>query len=263
MIDYLVIALLVYLGSLAYLYFNQTNLIFHPDTSRPDTVDGVQDAKVTTQDGLTLWGWYLPPQGNKPIIVLFHGNAGNYSHRIGKAFALNEQGYGVILTEYRGYGGNEGRPSKDGLLDDGRAWMEFAQAQNRPLIIYGESIGTAVATAMAAEHPEAKALVLEAPFSALADVAQSIYVIVPVKALLKVNFDSALLIKDVKMPKLFIHGDKDRTIPIRFARKLYDATPEPREFAQIEGAGHNDLYDHGAALHVLKFLSTIEGNKKE
>lgn len=263
MIDFFVIAVLVYLGSLAYLYFNQTNLIFHPDTSRPETVEGVQDAIVTTKDGLTLWGWFLPPRGDKPVIVFFHGNAGNFSHRIWKALPLHEQGYGVILAEYRGYGGNPGRPDKEGLLDDGHAWMEFAQAQNRPLIIYGESIGTAVATAMAAENPEAKALILEAPFSTLAEVAQSIYVIVPVKALLKVDFDNALLIKDVKMPKLFIHGDKDRTVPVRFGQKLYDAAPEPREFVLIEGAGHNDLYDNGAALHIARFLSTIDVQKKD
>lgn len=262
MIDYLIIALLVYLGSLAYLYFNQRNMIYHPDTARPATVNGVQDAKVSTKDNLTLWGWFLPPQGDKPIVILFHGNAGNYSHRISKAMAMNEQGYGVILAEYRGYGGNPGRPDKEGLLNDGRAWMEFALAQNRPVIIYGESIGSAIATAMAAEN-DAAGLILEAPFDSLVGVAQSIYPVVPVSLLLKDKFDSAVLIKNVKAPKLFIHGERDRTVPIRFGKALFEAAGEPKSFVSIDSAAHNDLYDHGAALHVLQFLSTIEGNKKD
>ncbi len=262
MINFLIIALLVYLGSLAYLYFNQRNMIYFPDTSRPATVNGVQDAKVTTTDNLTLWGWFLPSQGDKPIVVFFHGNAGNYSHRIGKAFAIHEEGYGVVLAEYRGYGGNPGRPDKEGLLKDGRVWMEFALAQNRPVVIYGESIGSAIATAMAAENDSA-GLILEAPFDSLAAVAQSIYRIVPVGLLLKDKYDSATLIKDVKAPKLFIHGEKDRTVPIGFGRALFDAAGEPKSFISIDSAGHNDLYDHGAALHVLKFLSTIEGDKKD
>jgi fermentation-respiration switch protein FrsA (DUF1100 family) len=262
MINYLIIALLVYLGSLAYLYFNQRNMIYYPDTARPDTVEGVQDAKVTTKDNLTLWGWFLPPQNGKPIVVFFHGNAGNYSHRIGKAFAINEQGYGVVLAEYRGYGGNPGKPDKEGLLNDGRAWMEFAQAQNHPIVIYGESIGSAIATAMAAEN-DAGGLILEAPFDSLAGVARSMYPVVPVSLLLKDKYDSAALIKDVKAPKLFIHGEKDRTVPIRFGRALFEAAGEPKSFISIESAAHNDLYDHGAALHVLQFLSTIEGNKKD
>ncbi len=261
MIDYLIIAFLVYLGALAYLYFNQRNMIYFPDTTRPTSVPGVQDSIVKTKDGLTLWGWFLPPQGSKPIVVLFHGNAGNYSHRIWKAATMHEQGYGVVLAEYRGYGGNPGKPDKEGLFNDGRAWMEFAAAQNRPVVIYGESIGTAVAVAMAAEYQPA-GLILESPFSALADVAQSKYRIVPVSLLLKDKFDSAALIKDVKTPKLFIHGDMDRTVPLRFGRKLYDAAPEPREFVKIEGAGHNDLYDYGAALHITRFLSTIEGQNQ-
>ncbi|MGB4106795.1 MAG: alpha/beta hydrolase [Alphaproteobacteria bacterium] len=261
-IDYLIVALLVYLGSLAYLYFNQRNMIYFPDTARPVNVPGVKDAEVTTKDGLTLHGWYLPPQGNKPIVVLFHGNAGNYSHRIWKALPMHEQGYGVVLAEYRGYGGNPGRPDKDGLFNDGRAWMEFAAAQKRPVVIYGESIGTAVATAMAVEnHPAG--LILESPFSTLADVAQAVYKIVPVNLLLKDRYDSAALITNIRAPKLFIHGDMDRTVPLRFGRKLYDAAPEPKQFALVEGAGHNDLYDHGAALHITRFLSTIEANNRD
>lgn len=262
MIDYLIIAFLVYLGSLAYLYLNQRNMIYFPDTARPATVAGVQDVVVTTNDDLTLWGWFLPPKGNKPIAVLFHGNAGNYSHRLWKVAKMHEQGYGVILAEYRGYGGNPGKPDKEGLFNDGRAWMEFAAAQNHPVVIYGESIGTAVAVAMAAEYPPA-GLILESPFSALADVAQSMYPVVPVGLLLKDKFDSAALIKDVKAPKLFIHGDRDRTVPLRFGRKLYDAAPEPKEFVEIEGAAHNDLYDHGAALHITRFLSTIGADNKD
>ncbi|MBK7361408.1 MAG: alpha/beta hydrolase [Micavibrio sp.] len=115
---------------------------------------------------------------------------------------------------------------------------------------------------MAAEN-DPVGLSLEAPFDSLAGVAQSMYPVVPVSLLLKDKYDSAALIKNVKAPKLFIHGERDRTIPIRFAKALFEAASEPKSFVSIDSAAHNDLYDHGAALHVLQFLSTIEGNKKD
>ncbi len=263
MMNILLTVVLFYLGVVVYLYFNQRNMMYFPDSTRPDIVPGAELAEVTTQDGLTLQGWYFPPRDDsKPVILFFHGNAGNFADRVWRAASLGIKGYGVLLAEYRGYGGNPGKITEQGLYNDGRAYVEFLKKQERPVVLHGESLGTGIATRLASEYDVA-GLILESPYSSIADVAQSFYPVVPVRYLLSDKFPSADVIGKVKAPILMIHGELDRTIPIRFSRRLFDAAPEPKSFISLDSADHNNLYDHGAALHVLEFLSTIAGHKKE
>ncbi len=263
MVDFIFVFALVYLATTAYLYFNQRNLVYFPDKTRPAITAGAEVITVQTSDGLTLEGWYYPPKNpSLPVILHFQGNAGNQAHRAWKAEFFAGQGYGVLLAGYRGYGGNPGSISEEGLYNDGRAYIEFLKTGNRPIILYGESLGTGIATRMAAEYDIA-GLILEAPYSSIVDVAQSIYIFVPVRQLLKDKFQSIQSIGKVKAPKLFIHGERDATIPIRFGRKLFDAAQEPKSFISIDSAGHNDLYMNGTALHVLQFLSTIPSKPKD
>jgi uncharacterized protein len=250
---------LIYAGLLVMLYIQQRSLMYFPDKARPALVENVQLVKVTAEDGLQLEGWFAPPENGMPVIIYFHGNASHYAARLPKVVDYINADYGVLLAGYRGYGGNPGFPSEQGFYKDARAYMEFLSAINLPhnkTIIYGESIGTGVAVQMATES-KAAALILEAPFSSTADVAQSIYWFVPVRYLMRDQFRSIEKIKNVKSPILIIHGEGDNTIPIGFGRKLYEAAIDPRQFIVIEKAGHNDLYDHGAALHVLDFLKAL------
>lgn len=250
---------LFYIGMLVFLYFEQRSLMYFPDKIRPDSIEGITVANVTTEDGIQLEGWYAKAITGMPTIVYFHGNASNYAGRLPKVIEYINDGYGVLLAGYRGYGGNQGTPSEQGFYKDARAYMKFLADNNVLLdqtIIYGESIGTGVAVQMATEYKTA-ALILEAPFSSTADVAQSVYWFVPVRYLMTDQFRSADKIKNVKSPILIIHGEGDATIPIRFGRKLYEAAADPRQFIAIEKAGHNDLYDHGASQHVLDFLRTL------
>lgn len=265
MIEFILITIFVYLVSLGYLYFNQRNMIYYPDTTRPDIslAEGAQIVEVATSDGLTLQGWYFPPADETmPTILHFQGNAGNQAHRVWKANLLHEKGYGVLLAGYRGYGGNPGSISEAGFMNDARAYIEFLKSRKNPIVIHGESIGTGVAARMASEYDVA-GLILESAYSSIADVAQAIYFLVPVRLLLKDQFRSIDVIAKVKAPKLFIHGLKDYTIPSRFGIKLFEAAQEPKSFVLLDSAGHNDLYQHGAALHVLQFLSTITKKPKE
>ena len=250
---------LIYAAMLAFLYVQQRSMMYFPDKTRPALIENVQLVKVTTKDVLQLEGWYVPPGENNPVIIYFHGNASHYGARLPKLIDYIKAGYGVLLAGYRGYGGNPGSPSEQGFYNDARAYMEFLSAVNVPLektVIYGESIGSGVAVQIATEF-KAAALILEAPFSSTVDVAQSVYWFVPVRYLMTDQFRSADKIKNVKSPILIIHGAGDSTIPIGYGRKLYEAAADPRQFIVIEKAGHNDLYDHGAALHVLDFLKTI------
>lgn len=257
MIEFSLIIVFVYISSLTYLYFNQRNMMYFPDTTRPVPVKGVETINVKTEDGLDLQAWFLPPADkNKPVILLFHGNAGNFSHRLWKAALFHEKGYGVLLAEYRGYGGNPGKISEQGFYNDGRAYTDYLIQRGYKIVLYGESIGTGVATRMAAEY-EILGLILEAPYTSIGAVAQSVYPVVPVKLLLRDRFPSIDIIGKVKAPKLFIHGALDRTIPVRFGQKLFETAPEPKTFILLESAGHNDLYDHSAAEHVIRFLDAL------
>jgi fermentation-respiration switch protein FrsA (DUF1100 family) len=165
-------------------------------------------------------------------------------------------GYGVLLAGYRYNAGAGGEPSEDGLLADGRAAVEFVIAQGYDpdrLVFYGESLGSGVATAMAVEYGAA-ALVLEMPYSSVADVAQDRYWYLPVRWLVKDQFDSVSRIGGLRAPVLIVHGEDDPVIPAWTARKLLDAAPEPKEGHFIDNGTHGNLYRLGAGQLVLEFL---------
>ncbi len=252
-------AAFIYLAMLGVLYMQQRSLMYFPDKSRPELIEHVQVAQVTTEDGLQLEGWYVPPLTGMPTIVYFHGNASHYAARIPKVVDYIGQGFGVLLAGYRGYGGNLGSPSEQGFYKDARAYMQFLADKNVPLdktVIYGESIGTGVAVQMATEYKGA-ALVLEAPFSSTVDIAQQVYFFVPVRYLMIDQYRSIDKIRNIHYPILIIHGAEDSTVPIQFGQKLNEAANDPHTFIAVEKAGHNDLYGHGAARHVLDFLRSI------
>ena len=240
----------------------QRSLQYFPTKSNPGTpaAQGLPEmsvAKVRTDDGYTLTGWYAPPRvKGGDVIVLFHGNAGNISHRAQKARLFIDVGLGVFLTGYRGYGGNPGRPTEDGLYRDARAVLRFLQVQGIPpsqMIFYGESLGTGVAVQMATELTP-KYVVLEAPFSSAADVAKKQYPFLPIDFLMQDRFDSIDKIKTIKVPLFIVHGDEDYVIPLAQAQKLFDAANHPKEINVINGGAHNDLYDHHAGHLILDWI---------
>lgn len=262
--DVIAITALAYLCVLIFLSLNQRNMMYHPDTNRPDPAAygaaNVEVITVQTKDGLSLNGWFFPPVDDKPTILYYHGNASNIANRYEKITHFLREGYGVLLAGYRGYGGNPGKPSEQGFYNDARAYISFLHEfgiSNDKIVIYGESIGSGVAVQMAAEQ-KPMALILEAPFTSIIDVAQSIYFYVPVKLLLRDRFDSLSKIGNVKAPLLIIHGTADKTVPINFGLTLSKEANPPKRFISITGAGHGDLYDYGAATHVLEFLGKIE-----
>ncbi len=258
-------AALVYFISLAFLYFYQRNMLYFPDTARPDPAGwGVHDyvpVETKTTDNLTLNAWYFPPEkAGAPVVVLFHGNGSHFAARVFKAPTFMDEGMGFLLAEYRGYGGNPGKPTEEGLYKDARAYIKWLDERQgikaEQIILYGESLGSGVAVQMATEY-DVKAVILESPFSSAPDIAKQSYFFVPVDLLMKDQYRNSDKIGMVKAPVIIIHGEKDRIIPIKFARKLFDAANEPKTFVTVPGAGHNDLYNHGAPLHIQEFLRNI------
>lgn len=247
-----------YVIIMAIVYIAQRSLQYFPDKNNPgDPADsGVPTMRIVeigTEDGFMLNAWFAPPeQKNSYIAVIFHGNAGHIGHRAIKAQHFIDKGMGALLLDYRGFGGNPGAPSEQGLYKDARGALRFLEKQGysqSQVILYGESIGSGVAVQMAYEI-QPRYLILEAPFSSAVDVARLRYYFLPVDWLMKDRFDSASKIADIKTNLLIVHGDEDGVIPIELAQILFEKANHPKEFVAINGGHHNDLYDHHAG-HII------------
>ena len=242
------------------LYLFQRQLLYLPDKTRPELLGleklGVREVMLSTEDGLSLLSWYLPARPGRPVIAYFHGNGGHIGYRAQRLLRFAREGYGVLMPEYRGYGGNPGAPSETGFYADGRAALAFldheAIAATR-LVLYGESLGSGVAVELAVRH-EIAGLILEAPFTSVAEVAQCHFPFVPAARLVTDRFDSLSRIGRVRAPILVLHGEGDRVVPVRFGRALLDAAPEPKEGWFAPEAGHEDLARFGGLDVVVAFI---------
>lgn len=233
----------IIVASVMALWLAQRRLIYYPDARRADTTGWPgQAVTLRTADGLELNAWYLPPEGQdkEASVLVCNGNAGNFGDRLPLASALSREGLGVLLFDYRGYGGNPGAPSEQGLAKDvDAAWQWLAQHHaDRRHIYYGESIGSAVATGLAQRHPPA-ALVLRSPFSRLADVANA-QMHLPVGWLLRDRYEIAPVVRHLDdVPLLVISAEMDELIPPDLSRQVYEAAGGPKRLVEVAGAGHN------------------------
>lgn len=266
----LVEILAIYLFVLVITFIFQRHLLYFPYEADPgppkeSNVPEMSTVRVKTADNLDLVAWFAPPkkEGGK-IVVLFHGNAGNIAMRWFKARYFLDRGYGFFLSEYRGYGGNPGDPSEEGLYHDGRAalkWLGEKGYKDSQIVLYGESVGTGVAVQMALEtQPEY--LILESPFSSAADVAKEAYPYLPVDLLMLDRFDSIDKIGKVKSHLLIVHGSADDIIPPRLAHKLFEAARGKKMLHVIKGAGHNDMYDFNVGTLIADWLDKQVAGEK-
>jgi pimeloyl-ACP methyl ester carboxylesterase len=218
----------------------QRRLIYFPDRSIPAPDPGLQSVILATSDGLRLTASFMRPaaRDRKVAVLVLHGNAGHRGDRAPLAAALAEQGFSVLLVDYRGYGGNPGSPSEDGLVADARAalaYLENAGFSADRIVYFGESLGAAVATRLATERAPA-ALVLRSPFTDLAAVAGHHYPWLPVRSLLRDRYPVADLVAGLDVPTTVIVGSADRIIPPAQSR----AVGAHGRLVELDGAGHND-----------------------
>ncbi|MGJ3263051.1 MAG: alpha/beta hydrolase [Salinarimonas sp.] len=224
--------------------------------------DGFVDVMLETADGERIRAYFRPPEPGRALVVYFHGNAGSIRQRAPRAAALAEGGRGVLISSYRGYSGSTGSPSEEGLIADGRAALAFARAHAPAelIVLYGESLGTGVVVALAAEV-EVGAAVLDAPFTSAADVARTRYPFVPIGFLMHDQFDSAARIGAVDEPLLVMHGTDDPITPFAQGRALYEAAAEPKRFVGFEGEGHTRLLENGGLAEVRALLDAVEAGR--
>lgn len=249
------------------LWAGQRQLMYFPARDVPAIsslgLEDVEEVAFDTADGLRLPGWLfrVSAADQAPTIIVFNGNAGNRAYRVPLATALRRIGLQVLLFDYRGYGGNPGSPTEQGLAMDARAAREFLITRRHvdswSLVYFGESLGTGVAVELASEHPPA-ALILRSPYTSMADVGQHHYRWLPVRHLLRDRYDSLALIPRVKTRLLVIAGEHDRVVPAEFSRRLFEAAPQPKAFVSVPRADHNDdeLLEGKTVIEAItKFLA--------
>ncbi|HKH70529.1 MAG TPA: alpha/beta hydrolase [Vicinamibacterales bacterium] len=244
----LAVAAVIGVAVLSLIWLGQRRLIYFPDPSPPSLeragLAGAEAVTYPTSDGLRLAAWFIAGSGSspRPTVVVFSGNAGHRGYRVPLARALRSVGLNVLLTDYRGYGGNPGTPTEEGLVSDAQAARAYVLG--RPdvdpvrVVYFGESLGAAVALRLAIEHPPS-ALVLRSPFASLTSIGQHHYPLLPVRLLLRDRFASIDRAPRIRCPVLVIAGTSDGIIPIGHTRRLYDAITAPKTFVEID-ADHND-----------------------
>ena len=243
----------------------QRRLLYFPDGASPSAAllpDGWEPVSYPTSDGLTLDAWYRPPEPGQGVVIVFNGNAGNRGGRVPFGEGLAASGMGVLLTDYRGYGGNPGHPSEDGLANDARAALAFIRqaAPGSSIVYFGESLGAAVAVELASHEPPA-ALVLRSPFTSLADVGRVHYPWLPVGRFLKDRYPSLDRIGTIDVPLLVVAGDADSIIPVEQSRDLYAAANDPKRLVVIPGVDHNDpslTYGREVIEAVVAFITGVD-----
>ena len=242
----LAVLVLAILSVLALLWLVQRQLIYLPTQEVPAPPRGVEGVTFRSEDGLALAAWFVPSRTGteRGTVLVFNGNAGNRAHRVPLGMALANEGFSVLLTDYRGYGGNPGSPSEEGLAMDARAALEYLRSERGvaldALAYFGESLGAGVAVGLAVEMSPA-GLVLRSPFASLADIASVHYPWVPASLLLRDRFANEERLAALDVPVMVIAGSDDRIVPIEQSSEVFEAAKAPKRMLVIEGARHNDL----------------------
>jgi fermentation-respiration switch protein FrsA (DUF1100 family) len=259
------VGLIGYFAAVAILYVAQRALLFPiPQTGRtqPASVgfSQAEEHSLTTADGEKVIVWHVPAQSGHPVVMFFPGNGDFLAGRVDRFRALTADGTGLVALSYRGYAGSTGHPSEQGLLLDAAAAYDFTAARYRAdrIVLWGFSLGSGVAVALAAKRPIGR-LVLEAPYTSTVDVAASQFRIVPVRWLMTDQFRSDLRIASVTAPLLIMHGGRDPAISITFGEQLFALAGEPKRFVRFPEGGHDNLDKYGATEAVRQFINSAEG----
>ncbi|MFN7452541.1 MAG: alpha/beta hydrolase [Alphaproteobacteria bacterium] len=256
-------ALVSYLLFGAGMYLFQRQFMYFPDGSEalPLNYDLENFTRVPliSGDGTAIAVWVHPARTGMNTIVYFHGNAGHLGYRADKFRAFAEAGFGLVAVSYRGYGGSEGQPTETGLYDDAATALSYAlntlHIPENNIILYGESLGTGIATHLATTHPQIALLVLEAPYRSVEARAQELYPYLPVHYLIKDRYPQAALMAEVKAPVLIFHGTDDVIIPIQHGRDVYAATQAPKHLVVFEGKGHTNFDAEALIAEIKKSLT--------
>jgi len=243
--------------------------IYVPDPKRVDPKEiglaPLEEIVFKATDGTKLIAWYQPAKPGKPTLLYLPGNSGSVAARAGKIRAIAASGYGFFIMNYRGYGGSGGRPTEARLVEDAVSAYDALRGLGvgpMNIALYGESLGTAVATQLC-ERRKVKALVLESPFTSVVDVGKLAWPLLPRAQIMADQFRTIDRIGSIGVPLFIIHGGRDAVIPLDMARHVFHAANEPKTLTVLPRAGHHDLFEQGAWPRVNTFLEGLDGLEAE
>jgi fermentation-respiration switch protein FrsA (DUF1100 family) len=232
-------------------YLGQRKLMYFPDVERVAPAEaglsGVTERVLKTPDGARVIAWYGRARPGQPTLLYFHGNGGSLSIRASRIESFMDEGWGIYMMTYRGYGGSTGHPSEaNNVADAGLAYDALVRegVAPRSIVLYGESLGSGIAVRLAAER-EVGGLVIEAPYTSVLDVAAAAYPFLPVRVLLIDRYETTKHIAKVRVPLLIIHGEHDSVIPVAMGRDLARLANEPKRLVTFPHGEHGDLYHDG------------------
>jgi fermentation-respiration switch protein FrsA (DUF1100 family) len=246
---FLLLAVCLYAGIAALIYFRQSSLIYYPNiagrglSASPQQIGlAFEDVELLTSDGVRLHGWFVPSAEARGTLLFFHGNAGNISHRLDSIAIFNRMNLDVFIFDYRGYGQSEGGVSEAGTYRDAEAaWSYLVETRGieaSKIIVFGRSLGASIA-AWLASRQKPGALILESSFSSVPSMAQRLYPFLPVRWLANFSYDTRQYVSRLACPLLVVHSRDDEIIPYAEGRLVFDAAPANKQFLDIRG-GHND-----------------------
>lgn len=265
--------LAVYIGLAAFIYLFQASYVYFPElpSRRVETTPSsaglaFETLKIATEDGETLEGWYVPAREARATLLYFHGNGGNIGHRVELVEMFHRLGLSVLIVDYRGYGNSTGKPSETGTTRDAEAaWRYLVETRRVPageIVLYGESLGGAVAARLTQTHAP-RALVLYAAFTSIPDMARHYYPYLPTTLLARYRYDTRAALTAVRCPLLVLHSREDEIVPYRHGEELLAAAQEPKKLVELRG-GHNDapfVSRERIMQAVEELLQTTDGKR--
>ena len=255
--------LVLYSSVLLLLFIFQRNLMYHPDENNyfGDKLEiNIDKVKIKTSDNINLLAWFHKKDLKKfKTIVYFHGNAGKLENRIHKLNHIKDMNVNILIIAWRGFSGNEGKPSEEGLYEDGNSsikWLKNLGLTEKDIIIYGESLGTGVATEIAQNNNFA-GLILETPFTSMIDAAKNFYPYIPVDLILKDKYKNNLKIKNINIPLLVMHGEADQIVPFWMGKKIYEIANKPKYSYFTKYDDHMMEFDKNLVLTLKTFIKSL------
>ena len=255
--------IVIYASVLILLFIFQRSLMYHPQENNyfGDKLEvEIEKVKIKTSDDIDLLGWFHKKDLKKfKTIVYFHGNAGNLKNRIYKLNHFKDMDVNFLIIAWRGFSGNSGKPTEKGLYNDAKSaiiWLKKLGLTEKDIVIYGESLGTGVATEIA-QNSHFAGLVLETPFTSMIDAAKNFYPYIPVSLLLKDKYDNQNKIKNINTPILVMHGEVDQIVPFRMGKKIYEIANQPKYSHFTKFDDHMMEYDEKLLYALKTFVKSL------
>jgi len=255
--------LVIYISLLVLLFIFQRNLMYHPEENNysGDKLEvEVEKVKILTSDGINLLGWFHKKDLKRfKTIIYFHGNAGKLENRIHKLNHFKDMDVNFLIIAWRGFSGNKGKPSEKGLYIDANSaikWLKKLGLKEKDIILYGESLGTGVATEIAQSNNYA-GLILETPFTSMIEAAKNFYPYIPVSLLLKDKYDNQNKIKNINTPVLVMHGEVDQIVPFWMGKKIYEIANQPKYSHFTKFDDHMMEYDEKLLYALKTFFKSL------